>query len=76
MEARGLEKEKLGIDLLDEPAHQALREAGIETVDAMPAMLQARAVKTEDEINCLKMAVAIAEVGWNALYRGSEARRS
>ena len=69
LKEKGLEKEKLGIDKLDEPGHQALREAGIETVDVMPAMLEARAVKTEDEINCLQMAVAIAEVGWYALYQ-------
>ncbi len=65
---KGLEKEKLGIDKLDEPGQQALREAGIQTVDVMPAMLEARAVKTEDEICCLMMAVAISEVGWYALY--------
>jgi Xaa-Pro aminopeptidase len=68
LKEKGLEKEKLGIDKLDEPAQQALREAGIETVDVMPVMLEARAVKTEDEINCLMMAVAISEVGWYALY--------
>jgi len=68
LKEKGLEKEKLGIDKLDEPGQQALREAGIETVDVMPAMLEARAVKTEDEINCLMMAVAISEVGWYALY--------
>ena len=34
----------------------------------MTPMLEARAVKTEDEINCLMMAVAISEVGWYALY--------
>jgi len=45
-----------------------LREAGIETVDVMPAMLEARAVKTEDEIYCMMMAVAISEVGWYAAY--------
>jgi Xaa-Pro aminopeptidase len=65
---KGLEKEKLGIDKLDEPGQWALREAGIETVDVMPAMLEARATKTEDEIYCLMMAVAISEVGWYALY--------
>jgi Xaa-Pro aminopeptidase len=69
LQERGLAKERLGIDRLDEPAHQALREAGIETVDIMPVMLEARAVKTEDEINCLKMAVSICEAGWYALYR-------
>jgi len=68
LEEKGLGKEKLGIDKLDEPGQQALREAGIETVDVMPAMLEARAVKTEDEIYCLMMAVAISEVGWYALY--------
>jgi Xaa-Pro aminopeptidase len=68
LKEKGLEKEKLGIDKLDEPGQQALREAGIQTVDVMPAMLEARAVKTEDEIYCLMMAVAIAEVGWYALY--------
>jgi Xaa-Pro aminopeptidase len=68
LKEKGLEKEKLGIDMLDEPGHQALKEAGIETVDVMPAMLEARAVKTEDEINCLQMAVAVSEVGWYALY--------
>jgi Xaa-Pro aminopeptidase len=68
LKEKGLEKEKLGIDKLDEPGQQALREAGIQTVDVMPAMLEARAVKTEDEIYCMMMAVAIAEVGWYALY--------
>jgi len=68
LKAKGLEKEKLGIDKLDEPGKQALKEAGIETVDVMTPMLEARAVKTEDEIYCMMMAVAIAEVGWYALY--------
>lgn len=68
LQERGLEKEKLGIDKIDEPAYQALKEAGIETVNIMPTMLEARAIKTEDEVNCLKMAVAIAETGWYALY--------
>lgn len=68
LKTQGLESEKIGIDSVDEPGRLALAEAGIETVNAMPVMLEARAVKTEDEINCLKMAVAITEVGWCALY--------
>jgi Xaa-Pro aminopeptidase len=68
LKEKGLEKERLGIDKLDEPGQWALREAGIETVDVMPALLEARATKTEDEIYCLMMAVAISEVGWYALY--------
>ncbi len=68
LKERGLEKEKIGIDSVDEPGRLALKEAGLETVSAMSVMLEARAVKTDDEINCLRMAVAIAEVGWCALY--------
>jgi Xaa-Pro aminopeptidase len=45
-----------------------LEEVGLHLVDVMPAMLEARAVKTKDEINCLRMATAIAEVGWCAIY--------
>jgi len=64
----GLENEKLGIDRIDEPGRRALEAAGLHLVDVMPAMLDARAVKTKDEINCLRMATAIAEVGWCAIY--------
>ena len=65
---KGLEKERLGIDGFDEPARQALREAGIELAEIMPTLLEARAVKTQDEINCLKMAAAIVDVAWQAVY--------
>jgi Xaa-Pro aminopeptidase len=68
LEEKGLEKEKLGIDGFDEPARQALRDAGIEFVEVMPVLLEARAVKTKDEVNCLKMAAAIVDVAWQAVY--------
>jgi len=67
LEEKGLAKEKIGIDGVDEPGRRALKEAGIETINAMPIMLEARAVKTADELNCLRMAVAITEIGWCAL---------
>ncbi len=67
LKEQGLKKEQIGIDSVDEPGRLALKEAGLETVNAMPVMLEARAVKTNDEINCLKMAVAITEIGWCAL---------
>jgi len=67
LEEKGLAKEKIGIDSVDEMGRLALKEAGIETINAMPVMLEARAVKTADELNCLRMAVAITEIGWCAL---------
>jgi len=68
LEEQGLVKEKLGIDTVDELGRLALKEAGLKTVNAMPVMLEARAVKTNDEINCLRMAVAITEIGFCALF--------
>ena len=47
LKEKGLEKEKLGIDGFDEPARQALREAGIALVEVMPVMLEARAVEDQ-----------------------------
>ena len=69
LKERGLEKEKLGIDQLDEPSRQALVDEGIELVNVKPALLEARAIKTEDEINCLKMAAAICDVGYYEMYK-------
>jgi Xaa-Pro aminopeptidase len=68
LQQKGLEKERLGIDSLDEPGRQALIEAGINIVNVMPVMLEARAIKTKDEINCLHMAAVIADSGHYAMY--------
>ena len=68
LKAKGLEKEKLAVDGIEAPSRESLREEGIELVEAMPIMLEARTVKTEDEINCLKMSAALADVGWYRIY--------
>lgn len=61
---RGLAKEKLGILGFDAYAQEALTEAGIKLVDAVPIMSEAKSTKLIDEINCLKTVAAIAEAGW------------
>lgn len=61
---KGLDKEKLGFDMVDEPSRQALSEAGMELMPAMPAMMEARRTKTEDEINCARMGCTISDVAW------------
>ncbi|MFC1968470.1 M24 family metallopeptidase [Chloroflexota bacterium] len=65
---KGLDKEKLGVDMLDEAGRVALQEAGIVVAPAMPAMAEARRIKTEDEINCVRMACAICDVAWYKIY--------
>lgn len=64
LKAKGLHKEKFGVDAIDEAGRQALMKVGIETVSVMPAMREARRTKTKEEILCMKMGVAIANVGY------------
>jgi Xaa-Pro aminopeptidase len=62
---RGLQGEPLGMGGFDGIAREALTQAGIKKfVDTRSIMLEARAIKNEDEIGCLKMAAAITDGVW------------
>jgi Xaa-Pro aminopeptidase len=64
LKAKGMHREKLGVDAIDESGRMALVNAGIETTAVMPALREARATKTREEILCLKVGCAIGEVGY------------
>ncbi len=64
LKERGLTQEKLAMVAFDGTAREALSELGIKMVDGWPLMLEATAIKTVDEINCLKTVAAICEAGW------------
>jgi Xaa-Pro aminopeptidase len=64
LKAKGLHKEKLGVDAIDEAGRQALVALGVETTGVMPAMREARRTKTREELLCLKMGCAIGDVGY------------
>src|ERR1044071_8939902 len=51
---RGIAGEPLGIDLTDMETLYSLHRQGIETADAQPVMMRARAIKTDDEIALLE----------------------
>lgn len=68
LQEKGLKGEKLGVDALDGTSLSALGELGIQTFNVHPLLLKARAVKTVDEINCLKMIAAITDRAWSKLY--------
>ena len=57
----GIEKQPLGIDLLELSMLRALEAEGIEVVDGQQAMLDAREIKTEDEIELLKAAAGMVD---------------
>jgi Xaa-Pro dipeptidase len=69
LEARGLLGEKLGLGGFDGYGREALVAAGIKNiVDCRALMLEARAIKGFDEINCLKMAASIVEGVWYRIW--------
>ena len=66
---RGLAGEPLGIDLTDMETLYSLQRQGIETADAQPVMMRARALKTDEEIALLEHAAAIVDAVYDEIYR-------
>ncbi len=64
----GIAKEKIGIEEMIPSIRGGLEEAGVQMESVDDLMLDIRKVKTADEINCLKMAGAIAEKGWIEMF--------
>lgn len=62
LQEQGVDKGVIGIDAKEELAIKALKDVGIEVVDCQAAMVEARLIKTKDEINCLRIAAAICEI--------------
>lgn len=65
----GVEKMPLGLDIADIPLVQELQKQGIEVVDGQQAMLDARIIKSEDEIKCLEMAASLADCAFELVAR-------
>ena len=60
--------EPLGIDVAEMPVLAALHAEGIETVDGQQVFLQARRIKTRDEISLLTQACAMVDAAYEDLY--------
>lgn len=63
-----VDKEKVGLDGLPPTIRGPLESAGIKFAPMKDIMIEARKIKTEDEINCLKMAGVIVERAWWKVY--------
>ncbi len=66
MAEHGLSKEAVGLDGCSSELlyAEAFREKGIKTIDAKQAMFQARKIKNQDEIECVRMACSNAEAAF------------
>ncbi len=64
LKQRGLAGEKLGLVGVDGLGTAALEKLKIPCFNARPLIYEARSIKNQDEVNCLKMAAAIVEGAW------------
>ena len=68
LEQRGLKDEPLGVDVVEPVVMFALQREGLNVVDGQQLMLQARRIKTEDEITLLNTACAMVDGAYDELY--------
>ncbi|GIF62067.1 aminopeptidase [Asanoa ishikariensis] len=64
----GLSDAPVGIDIAEMPVLLALQRAGIEVVDGQQLFLEARRVKTVDEISLLTQAASMVDAAYEELY--------
>ncbi len=60
----GADKGKVGMDITDIPLIRGLQEKGINVADGQEAMVDARIIKTEDEIQLLKQSAAMVDAAY------------
>ncbi|HLV58454.1 MAG TPA: Xaa-Pro peptidase family protein [Natronosporangium sp.] len=65
----GLTGEPLGVDIVEMPVLSALQAAGLTVVDGQQVFLEARKIKTPDEIALLTQACAMVDAAYEELYR-------
>jgi Xaa-Pro dipeptidase len=65
----GLAGEPVGVDLVEVPVLKALEAAGLTVVDGQQVYLDARRIKTPDEITLLTTAASLVDAAYDELYR-------
>jgi Xaa-Pro dipeptidase len=68
LERYGLHTEPIGVDVVEMPILMALRAKGLEVIDGQQTFLEARRIKTEDEISLLSTAASMVDAAYDELY--------
>jgi len=68
LEKFGLLDEPLGVDIVELPVLFALQAAGIQVVDGQQVFLEARRIKTADEVSLLTQAASMVDAAYDSLY--------
>ena len=66
---RGLDTEPVGMDVPDVTTLLALQRKGLEIADSQPVMLEARKIKSPDELALLDQAAGIVDAAYETIYR-------
>src|ERR1700746_2570047 len=69
LEMRGLDKDPVGIDIIELPVLFALQKLGLKVVDGQALMSEARVIKTQDEIALLNTSAMMVDAAYDELYR-------
>ena len=69
LEKFGLANEPLGVDVIELPVLIALQREGIDVVDGQQVFMEARRIKTPDEISLLTQAASMVDAAYEELYR-------
>lgn len=69
LERFGVAGEPLGVDVIELPILFALQRAGIDVVDGQQVFMEARRIKTGDEIRLLTQAASMVDAAYEELYR-------
>ncbi|MBI2554341.1 MAG: aminopeptidase P family protein [Candidatus Rokubacteria bacterium] len=69
LEARGLHKAPLGVDVIELPILHALQKEGIKVADGQQVMQAARRIKMRDEIILMNTACMMVDATYEKLYR-------
>ena len=72
LEARGLHKEPVGVDVVELPVLFALQKQGLKVVDGQGLMQEVRKIKTADEITLLTTACMMVDAAYEALYEAMQ----
>lgn len=69
LEKFGVADQPLGVDVIELPVLFALQQLGIEVVDGQQVFMEARRIKTSDEIRLLTQAASMVDAAYEDLYR-------
>ncbi|WP_422758494.1 M24 family metallopeptidase [Paenarthrobacter sp. C1] len=69
LEKFGLANEPLGVDVIEMPVLMALQREGIKVIDGQQVFMEARRIKTNDEIRLLTQAASMVDAAYEELYR-------